>query len=198
MVAVLPSPDRRNAAPPVCDDVAAMLLRLLSHPNIASKESVIRRYDHEILGGTVVRPLVGRRRDGHADGVVIADPADTHGLAIGIGVNPWFGEVDPFRMAHAVVDEAIRNVVAVGADPDKIALLDNFSWPRQCWMHKSKGGEDTPSTLVAQCTNCNEGLQNAGPPKPDLNILPGHIRRATKDDQKAVLVWLITKFPITK
>ncbi|MEY2581529.1 MAG: phosphoribosylformylglycinamidine synthase subunit PurSL [Ilumatobacteraceae bacterium] len=149
MLAVLPSPDRHTAAPPVCADVTATLLLLLSHPNIASKESVIRRYDHEILGGTVVRPLVGRRRDGHADGVVIADPADTHGLAIGIGVNPWFGEADPHRMAHAVVDEAIRNVVAVGADPDKVALLDNFSW----------GDPRRPSTLgelVAAVQGCCE------------------------------------------
>ena len=137
MDAVLPQPDHEIAAAPACPDVTSTLLALLRHPNIASKASVIRRYDHEILGGTVVRPLIGRRRDGHADGVVIADPADTSGLAIGIGVNPWFGELDPHRMAHAVVDEAIRNVVAVGADPDKIALLDNFSW----------GDPRRPSTL---------------------------------------------------
>jgi phosphoribosylformylglycinamidine synthase len=71
---------------------------------------------------------VGAALDGHADGVVLAEPADVHGLAVGIGVNPWFGLVDPERMAHAVVDEAIRNVVAVGGDPDAISLLDNFSW----------------------------------------------------------------------
>jgi hypothetical protein len=65
-------------------------------------------------------------------------------------------------------------------------------------IDKSKGGEDVPSNLVAQCTNCNEGLQNAGPPKPDLNMLLGHIRRATKDDQKSVLAWLLTKFPVMK
>ena len=128
MQAELPTPQRDAAPAPECDDVAATLLALLAHPNIASKEAVIRRYDHEILGSTVVRPLVGRQRDGHADGVVVADPADTHGIAIGIGVNPWYGELDPQRMGEAVVDEAIRNVVAVGADPDKVALLDNFSW----------------------------------------------------------------------
>jgi phosphoribosylformylglycinamidine synthase II len=147
MQAVLPSPDREPAAPPPCADVTTTLLALLRHPNIASKEAVIRRYDHEILGSTVVRPLIGRRSDGHADGVVIADPADTHGLAIGIGVNPWFGELDPQRMAYAVIDEAIRNVVAVGADPDKVALLDNFSW----------GDPRRPSTLgelVAAVQGC--------------------------------------------
>ncbi|MEP7202833.1 MAG: phosphoribosylformylglycinamidine synthase subunit PurL [Ilumatobacteraceae bacterium] len=147
MAAILSSPYRDITPPPACTDVAATLLALLRHPNIASKESVIRRYDHEILGSTVVRPLIGRRHDGHADGVVIADPADTQGLAIGIGVNPWFGELDPERMAHAVVDEAIRNVVAVGADPDNIALLDNFSW----------GDPRRPSTLgelVAAVKGC--------------------------------------------
>ena len=106
----------------------AALLALLAHRNIASKAATIRRYDHEIGGGTVVRPLVGPAADGPGDGVVLADPRDTHGIAIGIGVNPWFGLHDPEAMAHAVVDEAIRNVVAVGGDPDRVALLDNFSW----------------------------------------------------------------------
>jgi phosphoribosylformylglycinamidine synthase len=128
-------------------DIVVALKKLLQHPNIASKEAVIHRYDHEIRGATVVRPLVGARSDGHADGVVLAEPVDTHGLAIGIGVNPWFGEVDPERMALAVVDEAIRNVVAVGADPAKIALLDNFSWgdPRR---------ETTLGHLVAAVAGC--------------------------------------------
>ena len=101
---------------------------MLAHRNIASKAATIHRYDHEIGGGTVVRPLVGACGDGPGDGVVLADPRDTHGIAVGIGVNPWYGLHDPEAMAHAVVDEAIRNVVAVGADPDRVALLDNFSW----------------------------------------------------------------------
>ncbi len=128
MTAVLPNPERDRATTRVVDDPAAMLLRLLAHRNIASKASTIHRYDHEILGATVVRPLVGRLGDAHADGVVLADPAATDGIAIGIGVNPWFGLHDPERMAYAAVDAAIRNVVAVGADPDRVALLDNFSW----------------------------------------------------------------------
>ncbi|MEI8240936.1 MAG: phosphoribosylformylglycinamidine synthase subunit PurL, partial [Actinomycetota bacterium] len=131
MQATLPTPPRPlhdTAPPPICDDPAAMLLALLAHPNIASKERVIRRFDHEIRGATVVRPLVGVEHDAHADGVVLAEPTDRHGIALGIGVNPWYGLVDPERMAHAVVDEAIRNVVAVGADPDRVSLLDNFSW----------------------------------------------------------------------
>jgi len=147
MTAALPTPPRATAAAPTCTDPATVLLQLLAHPNISSKEHIIRRYDHEIRGATVVRPLVGEGHDGHADGVVLAEPTDSHGLAIGIGVNPWYGITDPEYMAHAVVDEAIRNVVAVGADPSSVALLDNFSW----------GDPRRPSTLgelVAAVDGC--------------------------------------------
>ncbi|MEY4339312.1 MAG: phosphoribosylformylglycinamidine synthase subunit PurS/phosphoribosylformylglycinamidine synthase, partial [Actinomycetota bacterium] len=137
MVAQLPQPNRSLAGIPECSDPAAALLALLAHPNIASKERVVRRYDHEIRGATLVRPLVGQHHDGHADGVVLAEPTQQHGVAVGIGVNPWFGLHDPERMAHAVIDEAIRNVVAVGADPASVCLLDNFSW----------GDPRRPSTL---------------------------------------------------
>ncbi len=152
MVAEMPAPPRGAPAPPECADHAATLLALLSHPNIASKERIIRRYDHEILGATLVRPLVGARHDGHADGVVLARPTDLHGMAIGIGVNPWFGLIDAERMAHSVVDEAIRNVVAVGADPSQVALLDNFSWgdPRR---HTTLGD------LVAAVQGCCDAAE---------------------------------------
>jgi phosphoribosylformylglycinamidine synthase len=116
------------------------LIRLLASPNIASKEAVIRRYDHEVQGGTVVKPLTGSNNDGPSDAAVIRpldvllgrdDPGletSHRGLAIGCGINPRYGMIDPYAMAWAVVDEAIRNVVAVGADPDAVALLDNFCW----------------------------------------------------------------------
>ena len=137
MSAELPDPDRSVHSSRTVADPRAALLALLSHPNIASKAGTIHRYDHEILGSTVVRPIIGAAADGPADGVVLAEPLAEHGIAIGIGVNPWYGLHDPEAMAYAVVDEAIRNVVAVGADPDKVALLDNFSW----------GDPRRPSTL---------------------------------------------------
>ncbi len=147
MSAVLPSPNRAEPAVRDVVDVKATLLALLAHPNIASKAAAIHRYDHEILGSTVVRPLIGAAGDAPADGVVLAEPTESHGIAIGIGVNPWLGIHDPEAMAHAVVDEAIRNVVAVGADPDKVALLDNFSWgdPRR---------PETLGELVAAVRGC--------------------------------------------
>lgn len=61
---------------------------------------------------------------------------------------------------------------------------------------KSKGGDDSTSNLRAVCTNCNEGLQNAGLPKPDRVHLLAQIRRATIDDQRAVLDWLNQKFRV--
>ena len=158
MRAIAPAPNRRMpATAPSCPDVRATLLALVAHPNIASKAAVVQRYDHEIGGSTVVRPLVGPRAIGPADGVVLADPAESHGVAIGIGVNPWFGLLDPERMARAAVDEAIRNVVAVGADPDRVALLDNFSWgdPRR---------PETLGELVAAVRGCCDGSVAHGAP----------------------------------
>lgn len=61
-------------------------------------------------------------------------------------------------------------------------------------IDKSKGGSDTAENLRAVCTNCNEGLQNTSLPKPDRIHLLSQIRRATIDDQKAVLDWLAEKF----
>ena len=145
--AELPEPNRHDHTGRSVGDPRATLLALLSHPNIASKADTIHRYDHEILGATVVRPLVGAAADGPADGVVLADPDSREGIAIGVGVNPWYGLHDPEAMAFAVIDEAIRNVVAVGADPDRVALLDNFSW----------GDPRRPSTLgelVAAVDGC--------------------------------------------
>ncbi len=147
MTAELPAPNRTDPIGRHVIDPAATILALLAHPNIASKADTIHRYDHEILGATVVRPLIGAAADGPADGVVLADPHAREGIAIGIGVNPWYGLHDPEAMAFAVVDEAIRNVVAVGADPDRVALLDNFSW----------GDPRRPSTLgelVAAVEGC--------------------------------------------
>ncbi len=111
-------------------DLTPLLLRMLAHPDVASKEAVIRRYDHEVQGATVVKPLVGVVDDGPSDAVVLCplETAGRRGLALAVGINPHYGRVDPYAMAWAVVDEALRNVVCVGADPDRVALLDNFSW----------------------------------------------------------------------
>ncbi len=105
------------------------LLAILAAPNVASKEWIIRQYDHEVQSTSCVKPLVGPRSDGPGDAAVIAPVlGQTKGFALGNGMNPCYGDIDPYHMACAAIDEAMRNVVAVGGDPDQTSILDNFSW----------------------------------------------------------------------
>jgi phosphoribosylformylglycinamidine synthase len=105
------------------------LLRILASPNVCSKEWIIRQYDHEVQGGSVIKPLVGVADDGPGDAAVVMPVLGSWtGFAVGCGLNPRLGDLDPYQMAAHAVDEAVRNVVAVGADPARIALLDNFCW----------------------------------------------------------------------
>ncbi|MEO1645081.1 MAG: AIR synthase-related protein, partial [Chloroflexota bacterium] len=119
-------------------DLKESLLKLLAHPNIRSKEDVVRRYDHEVQGGTVVKPFVGVEQHVGGDATVIV-PIETapktdeeretvKGFALSVGVCPQYTALDPYAMGWAAIDEAFRNLVAVGADPDQVSLLDNFSW----------------------------------------------------------------------
>ncbi len=119
-------PDPGCPAPKAWD---ATLLALLGRPNIASKEWIVRQYDHEVQGTSVVKPLVGERSDGPSDATVLQPrPDSARGIALGCGANPRYGRLDPGAMAEAVIDEALRNVVSVGGDPERTALLDNFAW----------------------------------------------------------------------
>ncbi len=119
-------------------DPADALLAILGSLNVCSKEWVIRQYDHEVQGGSAVKPLVGIENDGPGDAAVVRPVLGSRrALAISCGMNPCYGELDTYRMAASAIDEAIRNCVAVGADPSRIAVLDNFCW----------GYTDRPSTL---------------------------------------------------
>ncbi|MGD9690132.1 MAG: AIR synthase-related protein [Phycisphaerales bacterium] len=113
---------------------AAMLSRLLRHPNIASKHWIIRQYDHEVRGQTVVKPLVGPRGFGPSDAAVLEPIAGSNrGIAIACGLQTGLGDPmiggDPYLMTLAAIDECVRNLVCTGADPSRIAILDNFCWP---------------------------------------------------------------------
>ncbi|HEX6886070.1 MAG TPA: phosphoribosylformylglycinamidine synthase subunit PurL [Planctomycetota bacterium] len=125
--------ERPRLADPGCpaprEGHARALLGLLAAPEVASKEWIVRQYDHEVQGNSVVKPLVGVRGDAPSDGSVLQPLASSRtGFALGLGASTRFGALDPYRMALAVIDEALRNVVAVGADPARVAILDNFSW----------------------------------------------------------------------
>ncbi len=130
-------------------DLTAVLLDILRSPNVASKESVIRLYDHEIQGATVVKPLVGVKNHGPSDAVVLKplQVPGWKGVALSHGINPCYGALDPYLMAHAAIDEAVRNAVCVGADPDQLAILDNF-----CWGNPNL--PDRMGDLVRACKGC--------------------------------------------
>ncbi len=146
-----PTPLTPPPEPAWADD----LLRLLASPDGASREGVLRRFDHEVQGGTLGRPLVGAASAGPGDGVVLLplplqDLPDAPGVAVGLGLNPRYGALDPWRMALAAVDEAARNVVATGADPDHLSLLDNF-----CWGNPTL--PDRLGALVECARGCRDG-----------------------------------------
>jgi len=121
------------------------LLKVLSSPNVASRESVVRTYDHEVKGNTVLKPFCGRN-NGPSDAAVLK-PLDSswRGIAISCGINPRYGKIDAYWMTASAIDEAIRNNVAVGGR--RIALLDNFVW----------GNPEKPDrlgSLVRACAAC--------------------------------------------
>jgi phosphoribosylformylglycinamidine synthase len=110
-------------------DCTSSLLKILASPNVASKEWIVRQYDHEVQGGSVVKPFVGVANDGPSDAAVIRPVLGSRrGIVIACGMNPRYGDFDTYHMAASAIDEAVRNCVAVGADPIRIAILDNFCW----------------------------------------------------------------------
>lgn len=129
---------------------------MLSHPNVCSREWIIRQYDHEVQAGTVIKPLQGLKHDGPGDACVIwpcavtGNAADFRGFAVAHGLNPELGKLDPYRMALACVDEAIGNLACVGADVTRAALLDNFCW----------GSPEDPALLGA-LVRAAEGCRDA-------------------------------------
>jgi phosphoribosylformylglycinamidine synthase len=138
-------------------EARASLLALLSHPNIASKHWIIRQYDHEVQGNTLVKPLVGPAGRGPSDAAVIEPvPGSGRGLAIACGLQTGIGDTtiggDPYLMALAAIDECVRNLVCVGTDPSRIAILDNFCWP-SCAKPENLG------TLVRAAEACYDGAK---------------------------------------
>lgn len=148
----------RPLEPAVANDV---LLRLLAQPTVASKAELISTYDHEVRGGTLVRPWCGPNAEGPSDGVVLVPlecwDSSQAGFALGVGINPRYGRLDPYRMALAAVDEAFRNVVAAGADPDRVSLLDNF-----CWGNPTLA--DRLGSLVRATQGCHDAALAYGAP----------------------------------
>ena len=122
-------PAATTARTPAPSKVTDQLTTLLAEPNIASKHWIIRQYDHEVQGNTAIKPLGGPLGRGPMDASVVQPvPGSNKGLAIACGLATGL-EADPYAMTIAAIDECVRNLVCVGARPDRIAILDNFCWP---------------------------------------------------------------------
>ena len=128
----VPPADAVDPAEKLLDpDLGETLLAVLSDFNVASKEWIVRQYDHEVQAGSAGKPFVGTAQDGPADAAVIAPKLGSRrGVVLASGLNPRFGRIDPAAMAECALDEAMRNIVAAGGDPEHTAVLDNYCWGR--------------------------------------------------------------------
>lgn len=127
--AVWREPDLKEPALSQKENYGKDLHGILSSWNVCSKEWVIRQYDHEVQGGSVLKPLVGARNDGPGDASITAPVyGSRRGIVLSNGMNPLYGDIDPYWMAASAIDEALRNLVAVGCPLERVAILDNFCW----------------------------------------------------------------------
>ncbi|HNW42925.1 MAG TPA: phosphoribosylformylglycinamidine synthase subunit PurL [Elusimicrobiales bacterium] len=169
----VPNPEKQAAQRKVkiCSGVPArpskqygrILRELLAHPNICSRHSVITQYDHEVQGGTVIKPLQGPNGDGPGDAAVIwpvaatLDMTDFSGFAVTHGFNPAAGKIDPYQMALHSVDEAVRNLLCVGAEISRTAILDNF-------CAASPRDPEVMADLVRAAEGCYDAAMGYGAP----------------------------------
>ena len=130
----------------------AFLRRMLNRLNICSKEYIIRQYDHEVRGGSAIKPLCGVKNDGPSDAGVIRPLLESDaGLVISHGICPKFSDYDTYWMMANAMDEAIRNAVAVGGNPDALAGVDNFCWCDPVQSEKTPDGRYKLAQLVRAC-----------------------------------------------
>ncbi len=139
-------------------DLALVLEKLLGHYDICSKEAVIRRYDHEVQGGSVLKPLVGIVNDGPSDASIVKPVlGSAKAVIVSNGINFRYGFIDPYWMAASCIDEALRQIISVGGSLKQVAILDNF-----CWGNPDK--PDRLGSLVRSAYGCYETAKNFGTP----------------------------------
>ena len=143
---------------PLAQNLTGDLIALLSNLNIASKEWIIRQYDHEVQGGSVLKPLQGVNGGGPGDASITRPILNSKkGIILSCGINPDYGKIDPYWMAASVIDEALRQVVSVGGNIAKAAILDNF-----CWGNTNK--PDRLGSLVRASQACYDIAKAYGTP----------------------------------
>ncbi|PKN40728.1 MAG: phosphoribosylformylglycinamidine synthase [Deltaproteobacteria bacterium HGW-Deltaproteobacteria-18] len=140
---------------PMVTDHQDFLQSMLGRLNICSREYVIRQYDHEVQGGSVIKPLVGARNDGPADAAVIRPQLGSDkALVIANGICPKLSDLDAYWMMAGAIDEGVRNAVATGGDIRHMAGVDNFCWCDPVQSEKTPDGE----YKLAQLVRANQAL----------------------------------------
>ena len=191
-------PRQDESLPTEPRDYAATLLRILASPNVASKESVIRQYDHEVRAATVLKPMQGViGKASHGDAAVVRPlPESWRALAIAIASTSGYTILDPFRGGASAVDEVCRNLVAVGARPHSITNCLNFGNPEKpdrLWYFREavRGIGETARELGVAIPSGNVSLYNESSlgPSPPTPVLLGvgiveDLRRAVTSDLK--------------
>ncbi|TLN18301.1 phosphoribosylformylglycinamidine synthase, partial [bacterium] len=134
--------------PDLTDDLKELLARL----NICSKESIVRRYDHEVQGGSVIKPFTGEKNDGPSDAAVNRPVLESfEGVVTANGIAPRYSDIDTYHMTALVVDEAVRNAISVGGSLAHLAGLDNFCWCDPVESEKTPDGQYKLAQLVRSC-----------------------------------------------
>ncbi len=154
--AVWTPPKTRGLTEPVISppgDVNGILAAMLARPNICSKAWIIRQYDHEVQGGSVVKPLVGVNHNIPSDASVTRPILTSQkGLVFSQSLLPWYSRIDAYHMMTCTIDEAVRRLIAVGGSFDHIGGLDNFCWPNIGYDPKSNpDGKFKAAQLVRAC-----------------------------------------------
>ena len=126
------------------------LKQLFADFAIVSREPIIREYDHEVQGNTVLKPLAGASADAPQDASVIDIDGSDKLMSLALAILPEWGKTDPYAMGTGTVDETVRQLVLAGTNPDKIALLDNFCM----------GNPEEPTEL-GRIVECAKGIREA-------------------------------------
>ncbi|MEK6807916.1 MAG: AIR synthase-related protein, partial [Nanoarchaeota archaeon] len=152
------SPQERGLSEPdfqESEDHSAILQEMLARINIASKEYIVRQFDHEVQGKSVIKHLLGKDSDVFSDAVVLRPSFDSkEGLAVSAGINPVFSKIDTYWMTALAIDEAVRRIIAVGGNLKQIALNDNFCWPSPL----PSGQNPDAKYKLAQLVRANQAL----------------------------------------
>jgi phosphoribosylformylglycinamidine synthase subunit PurSL len=134
-------------------DYELLLKHMLQRQNICSKNWIQRQYDHEVQGGSVVKPLIGRGQDMISDASVVRPIfGSKRAIAISQAINPFYSLIDTYHMTAVTIDEAVRRLISVGADPGHIGGVDNFCWPTIIYdPENNPGGRYKAAQLVRSC-----------------------------------------------